>query len=165
MKNYQFAVGLIEQQIQTLMASFPELLEDADLRADTLEGETDLHKVMDKVVLACRDYAMLAKGSKFLIDTLKERQGVLEKRSEFNRTLAQRLMEIAGVKSLELSSGKISVVNSPKKVIITNEDAIPDLYLRTKKEPNKTAIKEALEKGDEVPGAMLSNGGNTIQIR
>jgi hypothetical protein len=50
-------------------------------------------------------------------------------------------------------------------VIITNEGAIPNDYFRIKYEANKTAIKAALEAGETIEGATLSNGGTTIQIR
>jgi hypothetical protein len=49
-------------------------------------------------------------------------------------------------------------------VQITDEDAIPDAYCRIKREPSKTLIKEALLDGEEVPGAVLDNGGETIRI-
>lgn len=42
-----------------------------------------------------------------------------------------------------------------KSVSITDEAVIPAEFLRVKTEPNKTAIKEAIENGMEVDGALI----------
>ena len=42
-----------------------------------------------------------------------------------------------------------------KAVSITDESLLKAEYLRIKTEPNKTAIKEALESGQEVQGALI----------
>lgn len=42
-----------------------------------------------------------------------------------------------------------------KSVSITDESVIPAEFLRVKTEPNKTAIKEAIEAGQEVEGALI----------
>jgi len=42
-----------------------------------------------------------------------------------------------------------------KSVSITDEAVIPAEFLRIKTEPNKTAIKEAIESGQEVQGALI----------
>jgi uncharacterized metal-binding protein YceD (DUF177 family) len=42
-----------------------------------------------------------------------------------------------------------------KSVQITDEAAIPAEFMRIKTEPNKTAIKDALEAGEEVQGALI----------
>jgi hypothetical protein len=76
-----------------------------------------------------------------------------------------RLLALTGLKSVALAEAKVSVVNSPEKVIITDESAIPDAYMKITKEPNKTAIKNAIKSGTNIPGATMSNGGTSIQVR
>jgi hypothetical protein len=165
MKNYLLKVGDIEHQIQTLMASYPDMASDDELKFDMIEGSTDFLAVMDKIILQARLLEQIAAACGQHASQILERKKKLERRCQFNRDLAHRLMETVGTTSLELPAGKVSVVKSPDKVIITDETDIPDAFMRMKKEPNKTAIKEALKKGEEVTGAMLSNGGSTIQIR
>jgi chromosome segregation ATPase len=43
-------------------------------------------------------------------------------------------------------------------------DALPEEYVRIRREPNLSAIKEDLKNGDEVPGAVLEERHN-IQVR
>ena len=42
-------------------------------------------------------------------------------------------------------------------VSIIDESAIPSEYIRTKTEPNKMAIKDALKAGETIPGATLED--------
>ena len=42
-------------------------------------------------------------------------------------------------------------------VTIVDEGAIPPEYIRTKTEPNKMAIKDALKAGETIPGATLED--------
>jgi hypothetical protein len=50
-------------------------------------------------------------------------------------------------------------------VVITNKEALPEQFIRIKREEDKVAIKDALKRGEIVPGAELSNGGETLTIR
>ena len=83
----------------------------------------------------------------------------------FYRTLIFRLMQASGINRHRTTEGNLSVGNAPEKVIITDESAIPDEFMRTTKEPNKTAIKDALKAGNDVSGATMSNGGLSLTIR
>ena len=53
-----------------------------------------------------------------------------------------------------------------KQVVITDEDSIPPMYIKTKVEnaPDKTAIKKAIEGGETVTGAQVVENQN-IQIK
>ena len=66
---------------------------------------------------------------------------------------------------MELPLGTVSLRAKPASVLILDESAIPDKYMRIKKEPDKTAIKAALESKEEVSGALLSNGGIGLTVR
>lgn len=165
MSNPKFAVEKVIDQVKLLRLEFPQLNDDEELLADTVEGETDLHSVLDRLLSQVREHDALGEAIAARVAKLRERQTRMTMRMNFYRSLIQRLMEASGVRSVNLVEGKISVVNSPEKVIITDEAAIPDEFMRVKKEPDKTAIKRALNNGNHVSGASLSNGGTTITIR
>ena len=74
-------------------------------------------------------------------------------------------MEAAGVKKLTLPVATVNITNVSPSVMILDESAIPDDFMRIKKEPNKTAIKAALETGQSIAGAVMSNGSTTVSIR
>jgi hypothetical protein len=97
----------------------------------------------------------------------------LKSQSELLKAEAKRLLEIA--KQYENSADKLadrlleSVIThgqiktafvtissrKSKSVSITDESLLGAEFLRIKTEPNKTAIKEALESGQEVQGALI----------
>ena len=66
-------------------------------------------------------------------------------------------MNTAELKRAELPEATLSVRSGQPKVLIINEQEIPDEYMRIKKEPDKTRIKAALSGNQNVPGAALSN--------
>ncbi len=80
------------------------------------------------------------------------------------RVILQQMMITAGQRKLELPQGTVSIMAARPKLII-DEEALSDDWMRIKKEPDKTAIKQAIDSGNEVPGAVMSNGGETITIR
>lgn len=165
MSNPTIAAEDVIRQINSLLADYPQLAEDEELLKDTLEGNTRFNELMEHFLNQMRENETLAEAISQRIGKLRERQTRLTHRAQFYRSLMQRMMDFAGIKSIALPEGKISVVNSPEKVIITDESAIPDAFMRVTKEPNKTAIKNALKSGSIISGATLSNGGTTIQVR
>lgn len=165
MTNPTIAAENIISQINALLDEYPQLAEDEELLKDTLEGSTRFNEVMDKFLSQMRENETLAEAISQRIGKLRERQTRLTHRAQFYRSLMHRLMDFAGIRSASLTEAKISVVNSPEKVIITDESAIPDAFMRITKEPNKAAIKTALKSGSIISGATLSNGGSTISVR
>lgn len=161
----QFQVSMLEAKINELMLSFPELLEDELLWMDTLEGETDMHKVINRLLSNMADDGELANSISENIKRMQDRKKRFEKRVEFARALIQHALEVANIKKLELPLGTVSLKAKPASVLILDESAIPDKYMRIKKEPDKTAIKAALENKEEVSGTLLSNGGTSLMVR
>lgn len=165
MSNPVIAAEDVIKEIKALLAEYPQLTDDEELLKDTLEGNTRFNEVMERFLDALRENETLAEAISQRIGKLRERQTRLTHRAQFYRSLMHRLLDWAGIKSVTLPEAKISVINSPDKVIITDESAITDDFMRITKEPNKTAIKNALKSGSIVPGATLSNGGTTISVR
>ena len=155
----------VAREINALLVEYPQLQDDDELFRDMLEGNTRFNEIMDRLLSRVRDNETLAEATAQRIGKIRERQTRLTNRAQFHRSLMHRLLTLTGLKSVALAEAKVSVVNSPDKVIITDESVIPDEFMKIVKEPNKTAIKNALKNGTHVPGATMSNGGTTIAIR
>ena len=57
-------------------------------------------------------------------------------------------------------------LDKPSQVVkITDESAIDEKFFRVKKEVDKTAVKKALQVGDKVEGAELSEGKHRLTIK
>ena len=76
-----------------------------------------------------------------------------------------RILQAAELKKVELPEATLSQRNSPPQLVgNVDPELLPDDLCRIKREPNKTAIKEALLKGDLVPGMYLSNSPPSLTI-
>lgn len=157
--------ALIKHQINNLLVQYPELADDEQLRADMIEGETELHEFL-------RDLELMRRNTVALIDGLTEamsifglRQKRFEGREQAMRQLMFKLMEIADLKKLELPEATLSIRNGTPKVIVTDEQKLPDNLFRIKREPDKIKIKEFLQTGANLVGAELSNAEPTLSIR
>lgn len=165
MSNFHLQKMQLEQAVSNLLDQFPELKDDPELLADVLEGQTDFNDVIAALAKDIKLSKANAAGIKEVVKELRERQARFEAKEEFNRNLILKLMEMAGVKKLTLPVATVNITNVSSSVMILDETAIPDAFMRIKKEPNKTAIKAAMETGQSVPGAAMSNGSTTVSIR
>ena len=87
---------------------------------------------------------------------LAEREKAAEKRIELAKGNLKRMMEAAGKKSFKTALHDFSIRKNPPGVAIDVPGEIPACYMKTADPvPDKTAIREAIKAGREVPGARL----------
>ena len=142
-----------------------KLTDDEDAIRDTLEGETDLKGVIERLVASVQVDDALSEGLGSLADSLNMRRSRFDARVEHKRALIHQAMEIAGWPKLELPSVTLSLAKGRPGTRIINEADIPAEFWKAG-EPtlDKKALGEALKAGP-VPGAELSNPMPTLMIR
>jgi hypothetical protein len=155
----------VRQEIARLLLLYPELAEDDVLRADMIEAETTVHEFLSRVLRRLAERQALAVGISEYAKDIGERKARVERGCEALRDLIFKIMNDAKLRKVELPEATLSVRATGPKVIITDEAALPDICIKIKREPDKTAIKESLASGQHVPGAELSNGSETLSIR
>lgn len=155
----------VVREITDLLAVYPELEEDENLRADTLEGETDINNVLAKLVQEREAAYAMAEGVKVPVNDLRERKARLERRGDGYGEAIERVMSAAGLSKVTLPSATISVSQAAPSVVIEDETKLPDRFIRTKREPDKAAINAAIKEGLEIPGVVVSNGGSRLTVR
>lgn len=140
--------------------------DDVDLIRDMIEGETNLRPLIERADKQMCFDAALVDGVAFAIKTLGERKSRIEKRIEMTRAACLTAMEISEIKSLETPTGTLTCKAIPPSATITDEAAIPARFWE-QQDPkiDKRAVLDALKAKEEIPGAELSNGGITLQIR
>ena len=116
----------IKLQINALKASHPELMEDEEAWAASLESETELDQVLTSIVRRIEDTKALAIGTKDRFEELSARKKRFEERVEALRGLAFKLMEAASVHKLELPEATLTLRAVPPAVVIVDEDAARD---------------------------------------
>jgi hypothetical protein len=67
-------------------------------------------------------------------------------------------MERTGITKIACPYFELAIVNNPVSVVVDDEQNLPSDYItvKTVKSPNKKAIKEAIDSGEDVPGAHLT---------
>jgi hypothetical protein len=133
--------------------------------ADTIDGEVSITDALYRLLISAEDDRTTCAALSTRISELEERRGRIERGMERKRALVLMVMQECGIKKIERPELTASVVPSPPKVIITDEPSIPEAYLRTKIEPNKSEILRALKAGEEVPGTLLSNPSSHLTIK
>ena len=158
----------VRAQIELLRISHPGIWDDGDeiLLADMLEAQTGLYEFLITLMRrALVDDETVVRGTEAIMAEMKARRLRYELRIEAARTLAFKLMQQAYVRKIELPIATLSIRAGQPRVIITDEAALPEHCIRTKREPDKVAIKEQLAGGQAVPGATLSNSEPTLAVR
>ncbi|MGD7020639.1 siphovirus Gp157 family protein [Levilactobacillus sp. LN180102] len=130
--------------------------EDQQLFADTIESLQD--SIADKAIGYGKVINQLVADEKQLTDKIshdKDRKRILSNNISRLKLALQHGMETAGkdkIKDIDLS---IWIQNNQPSVAVTDDKLIPDEFTEVEKKLNKTAIKQALNDGEEVPGAKL----------
>lgn len=155
----------VRSAIERLKLDYPEMAEDAELFADMLEGSTDLHKLLTRLLREERDAATFADAVETQQDNLQVRRNRFVSRQEAIRSLMQALLETAQQTKIVLPEGTISLSNRPPRPVVDDEAAVPSDLCRVKRVPNMVAIRAQLDAGNAVPGVHLSNGSTSISIR
>ncbi len=164
--NYLTAdIANLEAHIHELFAAYPDLAEDEELRADMLEGETDLHSVLTRLVNIERDADSMAKAIAERQRDLSARKARSEKRKDAMRALMLRVMKAAGATKAQLPEATVSVSKGRDSVDIIDDKKLPRWAYETVRKPDKKAIMERLAANKNVPGAALVTGDDMVSVR
>lgn len=158
-------VAYTSRAIDDMLAAYPELMDDEDLRADMLEAETSLPSLMSKLVRARNEREALAEGTNGYIKQLTERRDRLSRSADGLKGLMLKLMATASLPKLELPEATISVSAGRSSVSITDIGELPQGTFTTERKADKAAIKALIEAGEDVPGAAMVTGENTLTVR
>jgi len=159
------ATEAVRRHIEQLKTVYPELLEDGDLLAATVEGETDFERVLSAVAAEAQAQAAMASGLGEMISDMRERASKFSRRGEALRGLAIRLMQDAGTTTARLPNATMTLRSASQSVAITDEDALPQGTYKMTRTADRQAIKAMLLAGKDVPGARLEHGQPTLTIR
>ena len=164
MSNTHFDIERARAEIRLLLANNPELDHDEVLRIDMLDGETSLNDVIDILLRKIKEAQSLSNAIADEMGLLHDRQTRFEMRALKLRQSIFNLMTDAGLTKIERPRGTVSIAQGRPKVIITDENALPDDFVRIKKEPDKKRIETYLKTGQNVPVAMFSNSEPYLRI-
>lgn len=154
------------EAVKRLIQSLGALAEDdPDFVADTVEGETSLFEAIDAIMEAIDEDHILVTGIKARSDELADRRRRLEKRIEFRRAVIEQAMSVAELPTAQLPGYTITLSARPAQMVVTDEALIPSQYFKAEPKLDRSALKEALKAGADIPGASLDNAAPSLSIR
>lgn len=142
-------------------------LADLDLPAevvtDTLDAMSgDLETKAQNVAFLARNLESTAAAIKQAEADMAARRKAMENRADGLKRYIFESMKFAGIEKIECPHFRLSIKNNPAAVEIFEPGLVPASFMRTPEPPppapDKTAIKEALKAGQDVPGARLTSG-------
>jgi hypothetical protein len=145
----------------------PGLDLDEQLKLSTLEGETELTEIVSALLAENEDDEGMIEGIKAQLTARKERKERFENRIEARKKAIASLMDCAALTKLPLPEATVSLRTLPSRVKIADEDALPTAFKKavTEMVPDRDAIDAALERGETVPGVVMTNGGSSLSVR
>ncbi|KDN58477.1 siphovirus Gp157 family protein [Exiguobacterium sp. AB2] len=153
------------QELLDLIAAMDsEDLELSDAVGDTLEALDEA--IQDKAEAVASFIFSLQADSAALKQEeqrLAERRRLNDAKVERMKTYLADMLEDADIDRINGLKYTIGFRKS-EKVAVTNLDALPECFLRIKREPNLTALKEALKAGQAFDGVSLTTNKN-LSIR
>ena len=134
---------------------------------DTLDGCCNALDIADHLIAEIQHDAALVAALKAQEEAMSQRRARLENREKAKRRVAVELLEALGVKKLERPRATLTRAAGRTRPDITDPDAIPSqlCIVKTTTAPDMAAIKRLLEAGEDVPGAQLVRGGDSLTIR
>lgn len=156
---------LTRQQVAAIVAMLPDD-EDEQLRADMLEGETDLYEMASRLLSWIEEDEGAINALAEQIDTRKERQERAKNRIAARRDMIMALMDVARLDKLALPEATVTKRDLKPKLLIVSDDAVPDEYTVSKRTPDKKAINAVFERAGELPNWLTRDDGcQSITIR
>lgn len=149
---------------ERLLADYPNL--DDDTLSDTLEGITDLHKMIATVIRSALVDEALHAGLRLRLDDMKERLSRLELRASKKRELALHAMIEVGLGKLEQPDFTASTrAGSPALLVISEQTIPPTYWLPQPPKLDRQNLLGELKRGAAIPGAELSNPKPVLTVR
>jgi hypothetical protein len=136
--------------------------EDEDF-AVILEAETDVPE-------RCRKMLRAVRAIEADINALKEMRGELTHRIDSKEARIERILSTVKWAMTEMGLTKLlapdfsASISAGQRPLIVRDELLPEEFMRVKKEPNRTAIREALKSGREIEGAYLGNPQPVLRV-
>lgn len=150
------------EQVAEMLRDYSD---DETLYWDTLDGETDVMDVVEYLICEAVEADHHAAAAKEMSKVFADRASRLQSKRRAVNDAIMAVMEATGQDKIPHPLATISKRKGRASVTIINEEEIPTQLTKTVRTADKTAIKKQLEAGEDVPGATLDIGADTVSMR
>lgn len=149
---------------ERLRAEDPTL--DEQTLADTVEGLTDLHEIIQVLIRSALADEAMATGLKGRIAEMEERHERLKDRASKRRQIAKDVMTELDLKKIEAPDFTASIRAGVPSLVVIDEASVPSIYWEPRDPKlDRSGLLSDLKHGAEVPGAALSNPEPILSVR
>lgn len=120
---------------------------------------------LTRLALIYNESQACIESMKILIGEYTERKRMWQDIGDRCREALREAMNATGVTTAKLPAATISLKATPPNVQVIDESLLPDDCVKVERKPIIAVIKEQMSQGRSVPGVILTNGGQTVQIR
>lgn len=133
---------------------------------DTLDGETELTDALLMIAEEISERETMSAAIQMRIKDLQERKSRVDNSADTLRQIILVTMSRADITKIKGDLCTLSIGNTKPKAEIVEEALIPAKFWKPQ-EPklDKTAINNAMNDGEDIPGVQKSNGGINMIIR
>jgi hypothetical protein len=153
------------QALRAALAVHHEDLDDPGVMLALAEGETSLLETVDILLDADLTDEGLVSGLKTSKDSLALRLSRFEERRKSRRAIIEQALQLVNCKTLERPVATITLSERSPTLVVEEQSKIPARFFDMRPVLNKRMAKDALDAGEDVPGARLSNGTITLTVR
>ena len=162
--NLEFAAINYRSIRDRIRAQDPQI--DEQTLADTVEGLTDLHEIVQAIIRSALADEALARGLKCRISDMQGRLDRLEDRASKRRQIAKDVLVELDLKKLNAPDFTASIREGIPALMVLNEDAVPSIYWQ----PSEPRLKRQelayeLKQGAEIEGVALSDPEPVLSVR
>ena len=98
---------------------------------------------------------------------MKDREAYFDRQIERIESYCIAILEASNLQKLDGFTGTLKLAQNPPSVSIASGTVIDTMYMRTPPTPppapDKTVLKAALQRGDEIPGVSLTRGVRLVR--
>jgi hypothetical protein len=162
--NLEFAAATYRALRDRIRAQDPEI--DERTLADTVEGLTDLHQIIEAIIRSALEDEALATGLKGRVAEMEDRLARLQDRASKRRQIAKDVMVELDLKKLSAPDFTASIRPGMPSLLVIDEAAVPSIYWEPR-EPrlNRHGLVSDLKRGAEITGVTLSNPEPVLSVR
>jgi hypothetical protein len=162
--NIEFASATYRAIRDRIRVQDPQI--DEQTLADTVEGLTDLHEIVQAIIRSALADEILITALKCRISDMQGRLDRLQDRASKRRQIAKDVMVEIDLKKLNAPDFTASIREGIPSLIVLDEEAVPSIYWQPS-EPrlNRQELAYELKQGAEIAGVALSDPEPVLSVR
>ncbi|HZL30708.1 MAG TPA: siphovirus Gp157 family protein [Pseudolabrys sp.] len=139
---------------------------DEQTLADTVEGLTDLHEIVQAIIRSALVDEALVRGLKCRIADMQGRLERFEDRASKRRQIAKDVMVQLDLKKITAPDFTATVRDGAPSLVVIDEDKVPKIYWQPS-EPRlkRQQLTDDLKQGEDIAGAELADPQPILTVR